>query len=400
MLNKLESTNINININTTAVESVYHLLFILFKNRPDLLDYALEKKDFLNSFIYISLSMHTYSLRFICERESKHSEWIFFLFKYIITKDPSYFCDLYSFECSEDTTMECDSSLMYLTILEPFVRISMIKNNLKNISDLMMPQAIREIQNFISKTIISSLEYKDILLNIIFELDTNVNLKDANNKSILFSILQEKINKEIAICEMNKYYSHLSKYLTEKLEFVKVNNTLLINNHSNTDVGISNIVNIKTWISLFQIELDNYEFDNSFFEEIFRILSSILKCMLDFRREFIKFEEIKIKVEGSIWTNTSQVVSISSLLQAILTISLKNKYLLSKIKELDEGKFILILLFGKFLIHTLVIETIVECTKITDENHPLIKESSMLLLRALSESSYELANKIFKYSKN
>ncbi|KAH7650354.1 hypothetical protein FG379_003426 [Cryptosporidium bovis] len=333
--------NVEINIRTTVVGSVYHLFFILFKNRPDLLDSALEKKEFLNSFIYISVSMYLYSSKFIDTNESMHSEWIFFLFRYILTKYPSYFGDLYSFEYSEDNSMECDSSLMYLTILEPFVRISMIRNNLESISDLMMSQVIREIQNSVSKTIISSLEYKDVLLNILIELETNTNLReDKNNRgSILLNVLHEDINKEIFLCEMKKYYCCLNKYLKEKLELVKSNGSLLIISGSDMDESILILENAKTWISVFQLELDDYEFDIVFFEEILGILLSILKIMLDFRRECVEIEGIRTKIDESIWSKISQVISISSILQAILSISSNNEHMLCKFKEDIKGEF-------------------------------------------------------------
>ncbi|OII74092.1 uncharacterized protein cubi_02894 [Cryptosporidium ubiquitum] len=389
--------SISIRTETSTVACSFHLIYNLIKNKTVTMDEVVCKKELFGCFVFVAISMYFNTLRYANTENLKSSEWMFFFFKYLFSENPSTFSDLYFYKHSEDSTIECDASLIYLTMQEPYIKLSMLESNNKNISDAKITKEILILQKYLSNTIITEYEYKEILLEICVEIETNTNFKqnlqESADQNIISQILLLNGTFDTILSEIEKGVSYLDQLINLQIE------NYLSSARSKNPVGfsVSKFGNVKGWVSVLRINTPKNESNIDFFGKALINLADLLRVMLKFRKHLIKSKSIGNEEIRTIWKLISEEISMASIIQAISTIFYGNTQLQNSFTLIQDGKFkkesikLLTVLKG--------IEMLIECTTIVDENHPLIREAAVFSLRSITANNSKASEIIFSLGK-
>lgn len=328
-----------IKTDTSAVACSFHLLYNLTKSRPCTMDEITGKRELFECFIFVSVSMYLNELRYAGTENLKSSEWIFFFFKDVLSRNPTVFCDLYFYKHSEESKADCDASLIYLTMQEPFVKLSMFENNTAHISEAKITREIFTLQKHISDSLITEHEFKDILLEICADIDTNPNLKqdvqESSEKNIASQILALDDVSEAVLSELERGASYLNQFVNTQIESCSG-----VMNKNQEDFSSSRLGNIKGWISIFRINMSKDERNFEFFNTVLTNLASILKTMLKFKRYLADPVKNKDEETKHTWKRISEEISMASVIQAISTICYGNTQLQNSFCRVQDSKFL------------------------------------------------------------
>ncbi|KAH8582443.1 uncharacterized protein ELE39_001099 [Cryptosporidium sp. chipmunk genotype I] len=379
-----------IKIEESAVACSFHLIYNLIKNRPVTFNEIIGKKELFGCFIIVAISMHFNALKHASVGNLKSSEWIYFFFKHLLSENPYTFRDLYFYKHSEESTIECDASLIYLTMQEPFVKLSMLENNSTNISDAKITKEIFILQKLLSNSIITEYEFRDILLEICVEIETNSNLKqdlqESIDKNIISQIFVLDGIFDAILLELEAGISYLNKFINLQIEncFSKVKNKNL------AEFSISKFGNIKGWISVLRISTPKDESNIDFFCKVIISFADLLRIMLKFRRFLIDSNSTRDEEIKATWKLISEEISMASIIQAISTIYYGNIQLQDLFTLIQDDKLTL---------HK-GISMLIECTTIVDESHPLIREAAIFSLRSITTNNPKVSEIILSFGKN
>ncbi|KAK9171478.1 Spinocerebellar ataxia type 10 domain protein [Cryptosporidium meleagridis] len=372
-----------INIESSSVACTFHLIYNLIKNRPVTLNEILSKKELFGCFIFVAISMYFNTLKHTTLQNLKSSEWIFFFFKHFLSENPFTFRDLYFYNHSEESTIECDASLIYLTMQEPFVKLSMLENNYIDISDAKITKEIIILQKLLSNSIITEHEFKDILLEICVEIETNPNLKQNSqelvDKNIISQIFLIDGMFDTILSELRIGVSYLEQFINLQIE----DWSLKLKNKSLEKFSISKLGNIKGWVSVLRISTPKDGSNIDFFSKVNISLVDLLRIMLKFRRHLISSNHIIVEKIKATWKLVSEDISMTSIIQAISTICYGNVQLQNLFSQNQDG-----------------ISMLIECTTIIDENHPLLREAAIFSLKSIAINNPKVSEIIMKHGKN
>lgn len=328
-----------INIETSTVACTFHLIYNLIKNRPVTLEEIISKKELFGCFIFVAISMYFNTLKHTTIQNLKSSEWIFFFFKHLLSENPCTFRDLYFYKHSEESTIECDASLIYLTMQEPFVKLSMLENNYIDISDAKITKEIIILQKLLSTSIITEHEFKDCLLEICVEIETNPNLKqnvqELVDKNIISQIFLLDGIFDTILSELKVGVSYLEQFINLQIE----DWSLKSENKNLVKFSISKLGNIKGWVSVLRISTPKDESNIDFFSKVNISLIDLLRIMLKFRRHLICPNHIIVEEIKATWKLVSEEISMASIIQAISTICYGNVQLQNSFSQNQDGKF-------------------------------------------------------------
>ncbi|KAL3127011.1 hypothetical protein CHM_7g2180 [Cryptosporidium hominis] len=312
----------------------------------------------------------------------KSSEWIFFFFKHLLSENPCTFRDLYFYKHSEESTIECDASLIYLTMQEPFVKLSMLENNYIDISDAKITKEIIILQKLLSTSIITEHEFKDFLLEICVEIETNPNLKQnvqgLVDKNIISQIFFLDGIFDTILSELKVGVFYLEQFINLQIEYW----SLKLKNKNLVKFSISKLGNIKGWISILRISTPKDESNIDFFSKVNISLIDLLRIMLKFRRHLICPNHIIVEEIKATWKLVSEEISMASIIQAISTICYGNVQLQNSFSQNQDG-----------------ISMLIECTTIVDESHPLLREAAVFSLKSIAINNPKVSEIIMKYGK-
>lgn len=328
-----------IKADTTAVASSFHLLYNLTKSRPGTLEEIIGKKELLECFIFVSVSMYLDALRHAGVENLKSSEWIFFFFKELFSKNPPMFRDLYVYKHSEESTTDCDASLIYLTMQEPFVKLSMLESNTADISEAKITREISTLQKYISDTMITEYEFKDTLLEICVEIETNPNFKqdpqEPRKEGIACQIVAlDQVSGEV-LSELERGASYLDQFVKTQLESSSGSAS-----ENQEAFSVSRLGNVKGWISILRICTLKDERDLEFFDTVLTSLACILKAMLRFRRHLAEPANSRDEEAKHTWKLVSEEISMASVIQAISTICYGNSRLQNSFCQDKDSKLL------------------------------------------------------------
>lgn len=386
-----------IKIESSNVICSFHLIYNLIKNRPVTTNEILSKKELFCCFTFVSISMYFNALKNADIENFKSSEWIFFFFKHLFSENPSIFRDLYFYEYSEEPNVECDASLIYLTMQEPYVKLSMFENNNKNISDAKITKEISILQKHLSNTVITEYEYKEILLEICVEIETNPNFKQNSEelveKNIISQILALDGIFETIVSELEKGVSYLDQFVNFQIEDYSSRST----DKNLAEFSLLKLGNIKGWVSVLRVNTLKNESNIDFFSKVLLTLADLLRIMLKFRRHLIESKNFTNEKIRSIWKLISDEISMASIVQAISTICYGNIKLQNSLTLVQDGKFTK--QFGNFLTVPKGINMLIECATIVDENHPLIREAAIFSLRSIAKNNPKVSELILSSGK-
>ncbi|KAF7459045.1 Spinocerebellar ataxia type 10 domain protein [Cryptosporidium felis] len=379
---------------TTSVGTIFHLLYNLIKCRPNTLSDIIGRKELLGCFLYVALSFYLNEIKYSNSENLKSSEWIFFFFRKILSENPNIFCELYSFNHSEDTSTECDASLIYLTIQEPLVKLSLLEKNTINISEAKTTREIQLVQKYLKKTMISEFEFKEVLLEILLELGMNSVYKvncSENEETVVSKVVSLKDTWEIILNELVRGASYLGE-LSSYLSSLDTSNDLGLD--GKFSFKLQNLGNLKGWISVLRIRAFNYKDHFELYCITLEKLVSIIGHMINLRNSILR-----LRVTGNdevlfIWKQISEEVSLSSAIQAISTICYSNVELQDFFGTIQNGK-----LSTSNKLHYLMalgINIIIECTTILDEMHPFVKEASAFAIHSISINNPKISKTILE----
>ncbi|KAJ1613602.1 hypothetical protein OIY81_912 [Cryptosporidium canis] len=355
-------------VETSAVACSFHLIYNLIKSRASTMGEIIEKRELFECFIFVSVSMYLNSLKHVGTEQLKSSEWIFFFFKSVLSENPQIFYNLYFYSHSEESKYDCDASLIYLTMQEPFVKLSMLENSIVDISDAKITKEILLLQKHISDTMLTEYEFKDIVLEICTEIETNPNFKHEPHepKEHIISKIFTIDNMLLGILlELKSGISYLDQFVK-----LQIGGSSELADMSQEGFSVTKLGNIRGWISIFRISTPKDESNLDFFDEVLINLANILETMLKFRKCMVKSTNSKHETMNSVWRQVSEEVSMTSVIQAISTICFGNIRLQNSFCKVQER-----------------VKMLIECTAIVDESHPFIREAAIFSIRSIAENN-------------
>ncbi|KAJ1611247.1 hypothetical protein OJ253_949 [Cryptosporidium canis] len=355
-------------VETSAVACSFHLIYNLIKSRTNTMGEIIEKRELFECFIFVSVSMYLNSLKHTGTEQLKSSEWIFFFFKSVLYENPQIFYNLYFYNHSEESKYDCDASLIYLTMQEPFVKLSMLENSIMDISDAKITKEILLLQKHISDTILTEYEFKDIVLEICTEIEANPNFKhepDEPKENIISKIFTIDNMLLSILLELKNGTSYLDQFVK-----LQIGGSSELAYMSQEGFSVTKLGNIRGWISIFRISTPKDESNLDFFDEVLINLANILESMLKFRKCLVKSTNSRHEKMNSVWRQVSEEVSMTSVIQAISTICYGNIRLQNSFCKVQER-----------------VKMLMECTTIVDESHPFIREAAVFSIRSITENN-------------